>query len=285
MKSKYFYIIILSAFVALFFSCDEIEGPYIKDEATIWNGKKTLILDFTGHCCGNCPRAHKTIDELVEKFGDAIVPVAVHSTYFAMPETTDTSKPFHYDFRTSFGDFWGGRDYAFGHLDEIYLPTGLVNNLNPDQVTNTNAWAGLIASVLANYPEYNIEIYPSYSNSDSLAKADIKIITNIKNHRELSLLVFIVEDGIIQWQKDYSATPNNIKEYEHNHVLRASFNGNFGDKIKDNNAETIIGDEINKSYSLKINKDWNINNCSIVAFVYDTETKEVLQAETKIVNE
>ncbi|MCK9498026.1 MAG: Omp28 family outer membrane lipoprotein [Bacteroidales bacterium] len=286
MKSKYFNIIIISVFSILFFSCDKIEEPYIKDEAVIWNGRKSIILDFTGHTCGNCPDAHKTIDELIEKFGDALVPVAVHSTYFAMPETEDTSKAFHYDFRTDFGDFWAGRDYGMGYLGEIYLPTGLINNLNPNALANTNTWANEIASVITTYPEYKIEITPSFSNTDSLAKADIKIITNIKNSKKLSILVFIIEDGIIQWQKNYKENPNNIKDYEHNHVLRASFNGNFGDKIKDNNTETIIGNIISKSYSLKIKKDWNINNCSIVAFIYDTETNEVLQAEiTKILNE
>ena len=39
------------------------------------------------------------------------------------------------------------------------------------------------------------------------------------------------------------------------------------------------GDIIEKSYNKKIKPDWNINNCKVVAFVFDTDTKEILQAE------
>jgi hypothetical protein len=56
-------------------------------------------------------------------------------------------------------------------------------------------------------------------------------------------------------------------------------NGNFGEIVKNNTAQSNIGDIIEKSYSLKAKPDWNISNCSVVAFVYDDNTKEILQAE------
>ncbi len=286
MNTKYFLFLISIIILNSFISCDKIEEPFIKNDAVVWNGRKNLIIDFTGHTCGNCPSAHKTVDQLIEKYGEAIVPVAIHATYFAMPETNDTSKPFHYDFRTDIGDFYGGRDEGIGYFGELALPIGLVNSLNSGKLKIPWSWANEIANLISVFPEYNIEITSNYSETDLNINANIQVITNIKNSKKIGLIVFLTEDDIIQWQTDYSASPNKLKNYEHNHVLRAGFNGNFGDIIKNNSNESNIGDKISKSYSLKIKEDWKINNCNIVAFVYDENTKEILQVEMlKVINE
>ncbi|MDD2634205.1 MAG: Omp28-related outer membrane protein [Bacteroidales bacterium] len=261
-------------------SCDEIEEPYTKDDAFIWNGRKSVIFDITGHTCGNCPRAHETINELVKKYGDAVVPIAIHGTYYAVPvETEDTTTPFHYDFRTDIGDFLTGRGVSTGYYGELYLPTGMVNSYAIEDLTGQNSWETKIAEYISLYPEFLIEIEGENNIADSSLNCSIKITTNNESSRKLSLTVFVVEDHILQWQKDYAATPQDIKGYEHNHILRAGFNGPFGETIKDNNNLTSVGETINKSYSIKQNKSWIISNCLIVAFVYDNDTEEILQAE------
>ncbi len=278
MKNKYFIVGIIIALIFLN-ACDTVEGPYIKDNVTIWNGRKSVVFDFTGHKCGNCPRAHEAINELVEQYGEAVVPIAIHSTYYAKP-ASDTTKPFYYDFRTEIGDFLGGRDSELGYYGALYLPAGMVNSYSSEEFASPNIWGAKIAEVGALYPEFLISIDGNYNQDNNKINCDVKIETNIENSRKLSLTVFILEDHIIQWQKDYTKNPEDIPDYEHNHVLRGGFNGPFGEVVKDNNNSSPVGNIIEKSYSIDKKDDWKIENCLIVAFVYDKDSEEILQAET-----
>ena len=270
-------------------SCDKIEeGEYIKDGSSIWYGRKILVLDFTGHKCGNCPKGHKAIKALEEKFGEAVVPIAVHCTYYgntnpnASPHTTDTS--FNYDFRCEEGIFLGGGDTDGGYLDLDAVPAGLINTFDPALINNsTNGWASDFAKYYSTYPEFSFDVDATFA--DSTIATDIKITSEVVVSRKLSLVVYVIEDGIVGWQFDYESTPQEIGNYVHNHVLRTSFSGVFGEDVKTDNSQMQAGDVIEKNYSKKINTDWNIANCKVVAFVYDSDTKEVLQAEMVAVSQ
>ena len=264
-------------------SCDKIEeGEYIKEGSNIWYGRKIVILDFTGHKCGNCPKGHKAINALEEKFGEAVVPIAVHCTYYgntnpyASPHTTDTS--FNYDFRCEEGIFLGGGDTDGGYMDFDAVPAGLINTFNPALINNsTNGWATDFAKYYSTYPEFSFEVSTAFA--DSAISADIKLRSEVVTSRKLSLVAYVIEDGIVGWQFDYESTPQEIGNYVHNHVLRTSLNGVFGEDVKADNAQLSAGDVIEKSYSKAVRSDWNVANCKVVAFVYDTDTKEILQAE------
>ena len=264
-------------------SCDKIEeGEYIKEGSNIWYGRKIVILDFTGHKCGNCPKGHKAINALEEKFGEAVVPIAVHCTYYgntnpyASPHTTDTS--FNYDFRCEEGIFLGGGDTDGGYMDLDAVPAGLINTFNPALINNsTNGWATDFAKYYSTYPEFSFEVSTAFA--DSAISADIKLKAEVVTSRKLSLVAYVIEDGIVGWQFDYESTPQEIGNYVHNHVLRTSLNGVFGEEVKADNAQLSAGDVIEKSYSKAVRSDWNVANCKVVAFVYDTDTKEILQAE------
>ena len=264
-------------------SCDKIEeGEYIKEGSNIWYGRKIVILDFTGHKCGNCPKGHKAINALEEKFGEAVVPIAVHCTYYgntnpnASPHTTDTS--FNYDFRCEEGIFLGGGDADGGYLDLDAVPAGLINTFEPALLNaSTNGWATDFAKYYSTYPEFSFEVSTAFA--DSAISADIKLKAEVVTSRKLSLVAYVIEDGIVGWQFDYESTPQEIGNYVHNHVLRTSLNGVFGEDVKVDNAQLSAGDVIEKSYSKAVKSDWIVANCKVVAFVYDTDTKEILQAE------
>ena len=264
-------------------SCDKIEeSEYIKEGSNIWYGRKIVILDFTGHKCGNCPKGHKAINALEEKFGEAVVPIAVYCTYYgntnpyASPHTTDTS--FNYDFRCEEGIFLGGGDTDGGYMDLDAVPAGLINTFNPALINNsTNGWATDFAKYYSTYPEFSFEVSTAFA--DSAISADIKLRSEVVTSRKLSLVAYVIEDGIVGWQFDYESTPQEIGNYVHNHVLRTSLNGVFGEDVKVDNAQLSAGDVIEKSYSKAVRSDWNVANCKVVVFVYDTDTKEILQAE------
>lgn len=280
---KIVFLTILAVAGLFLASCDKIdENEYIKEGSSIWYGRKIVVLDFTGHKCGNCPKGHKALAALHDKYGEAVVPVAIHCTYYGnvnpngSPHTTDTS--FNYDFRCEEGIFLGGGDTDGGYLDLDAVPAGLVNTFDPALInSSTNGWASDFAKYYSTYPEFKFDVKASFA--DSTIKADIKMIAEVVESRNLSLVSYVIEDSIVGWQFDYESTPQEIGNYVHNHVLRTSFNGVFGENVVTGGTQMSAGDELEKSYSKAIKPDWNIKNCKVVAFVYDTDTKEILQAE------
>ncbi len=100
--------------------------------------------------------------------------------------------------------------------------------------------------------------------------------------RSLNISVIITEDSIVQAQKNndaaVGATPN-ILDYVHMHVMRGAVNGIWGTALllKTETSSTPVV----KTFQTKF-AGFNLNtmipkNCRVIAFVYDTDTKEVLQ--------
>lgn len=270
----------------LFTTCDVIENP-IKEGTVVWNKRKILIYDFTGHRCNNCPEGHKILEELEKIYGDSvIVPVAIHCTSFAKiivyPENFTGPKKYTYDFRTEIGDYLGGKDENPGFWGNLTLPIGLINSLSGDKLKNITAWATEAQKYILSIPEFFINITTNFSE-DSTISCDIKIKTNLENSKNLNLVVFLTEDSIIQGQRtnDSSLQDGYNPEYHHSNILRAGFNIEkvWGDNIN-KDKKLVYQSEINKSYSMSAKKhDWKIENCNIVAFIYDYNTKEVYQVE------
>ena len=83
---KYFFAFIFT-FSNIFQSCDVIEGPFTEEvilEECAEKCKKILLEDYTGHKCGNCPRAAEKAEELKEIYGDQLKKVASHFTHIRM---------------------------------------------------------------------------------------------------------------------------------------------------------------------------------------------------------
>ena len=94
------------------------------------------------------------------------------------------------------------------------------------------------------------------------------------------LSVYLVEDHITQWQKDYDVSPSDIPDYDHREVLRGSLNGTYGDVI---NAVTE-GSVNSNSYNITLDQEFDAEHCYIVAFLYDEATREIIEVEqTKVV--
>ena len=274
--------LIVLGVLAIFFiaACDVIEAPYLDTNKPVWNGRKILLLDFTGHTCGNCPGAHRTIEELRENMSNAIVPIAVHCGYFSVVYTTNVNQPYHYDFRNPVSLELGGNGFSdYGYFGIQSQPIGVVNRLVPEALAAHDAWGAAAAEYFSLFPELLIEGTAAFNETDSMVNTQIEVSASMASTRNLHLAVFITESHILQWQTDYTQNPSNVQNYEHNHVLRGSFNGTWGEAINSDNASINRNQEFSKSYSLKIANDWNSQNLSVVAFVYDSDTKEVLQAE------
>ncbi len=281
---KYLFIISL---ISLVNSCDIVEGPYMTDADSYVNPeKKVLIEDFTGHRCTACPAATKEISAIQNIYGDQVIAIAIHPSggfMFTQPDPFSQTS-FKYDWRTSWGDNW----------DEIFqvsingLPRGMVNRIgNQSKVLEKEEWAAVVADELKKEVDYKINI-TSDANSVTMS-------TEIKNdiNGNFKYVVCLTESNIINWQKDGTL---NIEDYEHNHVLRtvladeelsSTTNYSAGQIIEKTITYDLISlEQLNIDYSFQNEQygngnagGWNASNMSVVAYIYNDITKEIMQVE------
>ena len=284
------YITLLSIIITIT-ACEKIEKPFITDlDAYINPDKKILIEKFTGHRCSYCPDAARELESIHDIYGDQIIGMAIHiGDYFAGPYPLGND--FDYDFRTKWGD----------ELDENYeisaigLPKGMVNRIGVEDeshILGKDEWASLVATELQKEIDFLITI-----DADT-NKINISILLEnniINNHK---LVVCLTENNIINWQQDGS---ENIQEYEHNHVLRSVvYNGEISesdnlvrDEVISTSFNISLSDlehyNINYSENEALNGNgnaggWDPSNISVIAYIYNTNTNEIIQAEETYLN-
>lgn len=291
------YILVLVFAGALFNGCDYIDPPYTQPGA---NGcdveepdftprpasdrkRKVLIEDFTGHRCGNCPRAAETIHDVQGAHPGQVVAVGVHSVYAetftaTMPNDISVNPELHYiyDFRRTVSNTI---DERF-HVSNAGLPKGMVNrvSVSGSPILSYTTWENRTSTLLALPQDIDIQLKPFYDNVDnSLCVYYYAQFLNSISGR-YKIVMYLTESHFVTWQKDYSTTPQDIEHYEHNHILRENITTIWGDLLIDGTAlgsETYIN-----GYSITVDPaKYNIDNCYVVAFVYDEITNEVIQAE------
>lgn len=286
MKTK---LILPLLFTILASSCDYIDPPYIQTGA---NGctvaepsftprtnpiRKVLVEDVTGHRCGNCPRAGEKMAELYTNFPERIVGLSVHSElsgYFTAP-LGDTGK-YSYDFRTPLGK---AIDEKFG-VSAVGLPNGMINRkkINNSAVISHTQWSNQVSTILSNDPDIDIQIKPYYDQTDSTlcAYVFVECLKNLSG--SFKVVCYLVEDNLINWQKDYAFPGEDVSNYHHEHILRTALSTTWGTLLAD--GEITAGQTFVNGYSIKFDLNrWNPNNCKVIAFVYNENNDEVIQAE------
>lgn len=284
-------IIYIGIILLSWLSCDKIEGPYAKEVASA--GKTILIEKFTAHECQNCPTASRIIEnELKPAFlntndisKSAIISVSIHP---GQSNLTNTSDSYHYDFTTESSNQIA--DY-FGINLATALPKGGVNRVsqgNGNKLWNRDAWSELVENQLldenANPLQKNIDIEIN-TNLNTTTKtlvvsSGINILNNLEGNYYLAL--FIMEDSIIAPQKDGLEL---IENYRHDHVYRCAINEWNGEPINidlqqgvewSTDQKTII---FNTNHNTNWTDDWdNMNNCYVVAYIYNSETGIIEEA-------
>ncbi|MFM1874481.1 MAG: hypothetical protein RL266_218 [Bacteroidota bacterium] len=247
------------------------------------NVRKVLVEDYTGHTCGNCPFAAEVLHDLECTWGDRVVPLAVHVGFFAEVQNNPDGS-YSTNFKTPAGNQW---NTEFGNSAQG-LPNGMINRRSvggsfPQSYT---VWAAQVANLLATPADAKLQMTNSYSEGSRTVNTSIDVTAiNDLNNGPYNIIVCLTEDSIVDWQKNYDPEleEENVPDYVHMHVLRNNFNGTWGDQVGSGNLSA--GTVENVSLSLVIDPDWNEHHCNVVAFIYRTDTKEVIQAEYRPVIE
>lgn len=275
-KFQFIFLVFASLLIQ---SCNKIEDPYIPLTTKEWYGKRALIEDYTGHFCPNCPDAAVEAAKIDSIYGDKVIIIAVHcSEYYSK------SRPpqFPEDFRTETGNTW----YNFFGISG--LPTGMISRINYPLNTHKfeyNKWKSNVSNVLSQIPEVDIDINISFDSITKkvTGKTTTKFLKTIK--KKLQLQLVLTEDSIIAPQQNNSTYEPN---YVHRHMLRDAINGSWGSLLTNGVFENLINSEIPYPFVYTLKQSFpqntpaiNWRHASIIAFVYDTDTYEILQVAEK----
>jgi hypothetical protein len=236
--------------------------------------QKIYIEEFTGHACTYCPTGARILKTLMEE-DPTIIATAIHCTTLANPGNV----PFDKNYKTSMGDIICENFKISG------LPKAMINRIGNGANGwgfDRTKWRSEVAKINRDNVRAGIELicFVDETKQEIEAKVSVTIIKELQNPVQLCLL--LQQDSIISGQLDGN---KEIPDYVHNHMLRTGFNGNYGIKLTSNG---IVKEQNKYTTTFKLSYGNNfpysnipvvINNCSVVAYLIDMETKEVVQVE------
>ena len=232
--------------------------------------RTSLLIEYSGWLCVNCPTAAEEAHHLKEQYGENLVVVVMHPE--SNPNTRHNNKP--------------ALNYTCPEADSIYtmmggtnttpFPTGSVNMLKNDTkgyFSDYDNWGTLISQAYA-APKPVILSHDAYGYTDSRFIWMAVDITNLDSLPiDATLHVWLTEDSIVGSQKKPEGTDKN---YVHNHLMRASITSIWGEALP---IDAHMTQQVVYEYTLpdKVVKE----NCNIVSII--SVNGEVIQAhETKI---
>jgi thiol-disulfide isomerase/thioredoxin len=269
---KLIYALLILLSVSFTF-CDKVKHA-AQDTVAKPNTRKILLEDYTGHQCGNCPAAAGVAENLTEKYGDKLIVIAVHAGFFTKLNSTYVTS-----YTCEAGNDWDASS-GFGISGGAGNPNGMINRKNyadNGRIQKETKWAASV-SLASNDVEFcDLTLNASYDPLDRKLNTTVKTKFRRSYSNKTKISVVLTEDSIIGPQKDYSKNPDLVPNYTFMHVLRGSINGTWGADLL---TSAKYNDSVTVSYpNFKLDAKFVDKNISVVAFVYDDLTKEVIQVE------
>lgn len=247
-------------FSILLSCCDEIP-PTITPCQT---SRITLVEEFTGVSCVNCPIGSEKLELLSSQNPGKIIVVGIHAGFFAVPSTSNNNL----DLRTADGDL----------LESIHLgpvsgyPSATINRKifdgENELPVNQNKWAGYINNELCNRPIAELNASSNYNAIDSTVSIVVDMIPSTYyeglTEEDLAMTIMITESNII----GYQLTPQGAEQnYVHKHVLRDILSSDYTGDLLINKGTVLSPQQVTIS-DYKIPAEWNPDNCYVIAFIH-----------------
>ena len=223
-----------------------------------FQGKKVLLKDFTGVRCVNCPRASELAHQLQETYGDKLVLMSVHAGSLAVPVGDFP------DFRTDEGTNWYNNygSNPVGAIDRAMLLTGYA--------LQDSQWEYAVSTAIEEEQTIEINVQNSYDDASRTLTTYVNAMALTELSGNLALTICLVEDNIVGKQVIPGGVDNS---YVHHHVFRGTLNGADGQDI-----QLTPNENYSTSCSMVLPDNYDVTNCSIIAYVYDnSDDKKILQ--------
>lgn len=283
MKKNYF---ILLALGLVFGACDRLEnpvtvakniyreefyGPAPQFSQVTAATRNVLFEEFTGHLCGFCPPSTALALNLDAQLGDRMVTVAIHAGSLAATGGT----LFQTDYTTPVGDlYWSQLNGGFNPTARIDRLGGLASYEYLDPA-NPSSWQSIVTDRINVSTPVELQANCEYVAQDNILNIHMNSQFLEAYTGNVNLVVLLVENHLISAQEDYSQTPSEIEEYEHEHVLRIDVTEPMGNQVVNSPA---AGFSSTNSFSIPLQTNWVPSNITVIGFLVDVNTHEVLNA-------
>ncbi len=296
MKNIFLLSALLFSF-SLFYSCDKVEHPIPEKKGGLdWSlfpgGDSTnytwpswtpntntlqnvLIEDYTGHTCTNCPAAAVVARTLENDNPGRVFVASIHASIgnsfqsLVPPEFTT-------DFTTEEGNTYVNEIPNF-----FANPSGTINRkqggLGGTHWYLSTTWASATNSALTETPKANLQVQYNYfpQTRGLFVHTESEFLTNLQD--EYALVIYVVRDVVIAAQK--LADGSTEEHYHHHNVFTKTINGAWGTTIA---SSPVSGDKIYNNFAIQLpdntnDSTYNIDNLSLITYVYNKNTLEVSQ--------
>lgn len=268
MKRTLLYIAVM-AVLGCMASCDVIDENerYVKegnqDTETLDKVQRVLVEEFTGRMCVNCPDGAAVVHNIEAAYEGRVVVIGIHAGMFAVPVGIFADM----DLRTPEGDAYNA---AFPYEGNPAAMFNRSTNNGSYVSTNKDAWLTIADNELSKEPV--CELIPTcvYDEATRTVKITTEVLAWKNMPADLKLQVQLTENGIVGAQRSSSGLQ---KEYVHDHVFRTAVNGTWGETM----ASLLEGETKTYEHTIVLKDNWVAENCNIVVFAYENDTKYVLQ--------
>lgn len=223
-----------------------------------------LVEDYTGTWCGWCPRVSQAIKLLKEETNQISI-VAVH-----VGDNMEISQS------NTLTNTFGVNSYPHVQLNRTSKWDGDQPN-NLTTVTNLTASPKKIGIAL-------VSSLHKKSNGDVGLNLKVKVQFGFP-YTDLKLVVFVLENGIIADQTNFTSYFPNLdkytasngnpisKDFVHDNVLRKSLTAVLGDNIESSSSKS--GNTFEKGFIYDIPAGYDIMKMEIVAFVVNKDKQAI----------
>ena len=175
--------------------------------------RTSLLIEFSGWRCMNCPNAAAVAHELKEQYAEELVVVVMH------PETNPNTR---YGSNQAVNFTCPEADSVYIHMggtNATPFPTGNINFQLQDNAyfSSSDTWATQVSQY---YGASTIIMQQNVTCEGYDITVDVELYNLASNPLDATLQIWLTEDGIVGKQIMPDGKTNN--EYTHNHLLRAS---------------------------------------------------------------
>jgi hypothetical protein len=234
---------------------EDLYGPPPEFPSVDTPVQHVLLEDFTAHQCGNCPDAARIAEELAASRPELAV-CAIHAGNLAL---TDDDH-FDTDWTTEEGDvFWSQLDFQANPLGRVNRAGGPGNFFAPAQ------WEAEVDAALAAPARVHLALQSDYVAAAGHLNVHVhgQFFDNVAG--PLNLAVLVLESDLVDYQLDYSSTPEVVPDYVFKHVLRGSLNGALGTGFGTASDGASTGDKALISFTYNWNEAWVLENSTLLA--------------------
>lgn len=245
---------------------DEIDYQLVRPEP---GQQKILVEEVSGVRCPNCPDGTRLLTSIASEFDSALVIVTYHAGFFSVPY-----KESIYDFKT---------EQSVALLDYLGLPMGYpsaaIQRLKDDGQASaqrlSNTWYSMISQLVAELPQVSIHLEVNQIGEDT--QIVYGLLANEDIDKPLYGHLYLLEDGLIDYQSDSRASDGVVTDYEHNHVLKKILTPIEGELLGSSITELT---RVNDSLTLQLSSMEEIVDPAKTSFVFFiTDDEKVLQVE------